>query len=686
MRSHRAMTRVARTLLSGLALAALLPSTPRAAAPPRAIDPLVQDMDTSVRPGTDFYRYAHGRWLKANPIPPAERVWGIGNLVDEAVREQLRGICESAAAANAPRGSVDQKVGDFWTTAIDSARADELGAKPLAPYLAAIDAIASREALLATIARFQRLGFGPLYGFYIAQDERNSDRYLVHLYQSGLEMPDRDYYFGSDSGTVHVRGEYVKFAERMFGLLGEDAATAKASAATVMRIETALAARSRQIEQLRDPWENYHPTPITGMSAMTPHIDWVAQLAAMNVPLQDTLVVAQPEFLAAADSCVEATPLPDWKTYLRWNVVNALGNRLSSPFERTRFEFYGGVLSGTKAMRPRWKRAIDAEEGNLGELMGQAWARTYCTPATKERYDRLTTEIFTAFAERVKAVPWMSAETKAKALAKLAKVGRKVGYPDHWRDYSALSIGRESYADNQVRVNTWGFDFEVAKLGKPVDRTLWDMTPQTYNAYYDPPKNEIVLPAAEFLIPGLPDSLVDDAILYGYAGGSTIGHELTHGFDDEGRQFDGDGNLNPWWTPQDSVEFSRRARKLVEQFDQYVVAGKHVRGQATLGENIADLGGVLLGYQAFQKTEQYRSGVKINGLTPSQRYFLGYSLSWLWQRRPESLANIVMTNVHAPEFLRVNGPLANVPAFYEAFGVKKGDPMWRDPKVRVEIW
>ena len=359
---------------------------------------------------------------------------------------------------------------------------------------------------------------------------------------------------------------------------------------------------------------------------------------------------------------------------------------LSSKFELEGFRFYGTVMNGTTVQRPRWKRIIDETEDSIGELLGQEWVKKYCSPATKARYERLTNDIITTYAERMRTLPWMSEATKQRALAKLAKVTRKVAYPDKWRDYSTLHFERDSWAANHVRADRWWFAHEAAKLGKPVDRTEWDMTPQTYNAYYDPSKVEIVLPAAMFMIPGVPDSLVDDALLYSYAGGSTIGHEITHGFDDEGRQGDENGNLNAWWLDADSVAFTQRAQKLVEQFNGYTVGDKHVRGQATLGENLADLGGVVLGLEAFKKTEQYRRNVIINGQTPVQRYFLGYALSWLGHRRPQSLAQQIMTDVHAPGFLRVNGPVVNVEDFYTAFGVKPGDAMYRKPEDRVAVW
>jgi putative endopeptidase len=458
------------------------------------------------------------------------------------------------------------------------------------------------------------------------------------------------------------------------------------STASVLKLETALAARSRTLEQRRDPWANYHKLSFAQLSKLTPTIDWKVQFDAMGVPVQDTVIVGQPEYFRQLDSCLSVTRLSEWQAMLRWNVMHELAPTLSRAFEQENFRFYSTVLSGVKTQRARWKRMLDATESAMGELLGQVWVQRHCSPAIKARYEKLTEDIFAAYRDRIRRLPWMSEGTKARALAKLDKVGRKVAYPDRWRDYSNLQVDRSSYAANQVRVNEWWFRHEASKLGKPVDKTLWDMTPQTYNAYYDGSKVEIVLPAAAFLIPGVPDSLVDDAILYSYAGGTTIGHEITHGFDDEGRQFDENGNLNPWWSAEDSVNFASRAKKLVEQFDAYVIGGKHVRGQATLGENIADLGGVVLAYEAFKRTEQWKRGEKLNGLTPDQRFFLGHALAWLGHRRPEALQTQLMTDVHAPAFLRVNGPLANVPEFHDAFGIQPGEPMHRAEDVRVTIW
>ena len=657
--------------------------TPR---PPAAIDPLLKDMDPSVRPGDDFFDYANGAWIKSHPIPADERGWSIANEVDDEIYLQLRGICEAAAAANAAQGSDDQKVGDFWSAAMDSERIEAAGATPLASELARIDAIASREDLVREIALLQTIGVGPLYGLRVGQDDKNSSAYVVFLYQGGLGMPDRDYYFANDEASTRVRGEYPGQIAAMFRLMGDGEKQAAADAAMIVALETSLAGASRTLEQRRDPYANYNKKSLAELEKLSPSLLWAEQFRVMGVPPVDSVVVGQPEFLTRADSLIAAAPLGTWKAYLRWNLVNSFAAQLSSAFDRQNFHFYGTVLSGTPEQRPRWKRVLRDEEGSIGELMGQVWVRKYCSPATKARYEKLTDDILRTYGDRIRRLTWMTEATKEKALAKLARVSKKVGYPDKWRDFSALEIARDSYAANQMRCNQWWFRYYVNKLGKPIDRTEWDMTPQTYNAYYDGSKVEIVLPAAAFFIPGVPDSLIDDAVLYSYAGASTIGHEITHGFDDEGRQYDADGNMKPWWTPADSTQFAQRAELLVEQFDAYQVGDLHIRGRATLGENIADLGGVVIAYEAFTKTEQYRKGEVVNGLTPDQRFFLGYALAWLGYQRPESLAQRIMTDVHSPAFLRVNGPLVNVPEFYKAFDIRPGDPLYKDPAKRVSIW
>ncbi len=680
------------TPLAGLGALALAfcPTAPTATvgvtAPPAEIDPLIRNVDPAVSPGEDFFRHANGTWLKNNPIPATERGWGVGQVVDEEIRHQLREICEEAARAGAPKGSIQQKVGDYWLAALDSAGAAARGIEPLGPLLAEVAAISTTGNLMSTVARLHTCGVRALYGIYIGQDDKNSEAYIVSFYQGGIGLPERDYYFLEDSTTARIRAEYPRHIAAMLRFTGYAPAEAEAAAARIVAIETSLAEASRTLEELRDPYANYNKLTAGQLAALTPAIDWTRDFAAMGIPAVDSVVVGQPEFLVRVNALVESVPLAHWKEYLTWWLASTFAANLHPEMDAEDFRFYATVLDGRQAQRPRWKRALEAEENAIGELLGQLWVERHCSPATKARYEKLVDDIVQAYAGRIRNLDWMSEPTRQRALAKLAKVQRKVGYPDRWRDYSALEIDHASWLDNEIRVHQWWFHHEASKLGRPVDHTEWDMTPQTYNAYYSSLNVEIVLPAAVFLIPGLPDSLMDDAILYAGAGAATIGHEITHGFDDEGRLYDERGNLRPWWTPEDSVRFAARAAGLVRQFDGYKVGGRQVRGQATLGENIADLGGLAIGYEAFQRTEQWRSGVLINGLTPDQRFFLGYALSWMGHYRPEFEDMIIMSDVHAPTALRVNGPLANLPAFHAAFGIKPGDPMYRDEESRVRIW
>jgi putative endopeptidase len=469
--------------------------------------------------------------------------------------------------------------------------------------------------------------------------------------------------------------------------MGEDDKTASANSGVVMKIETELAKASRKLEALRDPYLNYNKYSVGDLNKRTSTINWNNVLSTMNIEKVDSFVVGQPEFFTALNKALSSVSINDWKTYLRWHLISAFASNMSSSYSNEHFRFYGTVLSGVKEQRPRWKRVLDVQEDALGDALGQLYVEKYVAPSVKKRYDDLTNNIFDAYRDRIKQLTWMSDSTKQLALVKLNSVTKKVAFPDKWKDYSSLVIDRSSYVMNCIRSNNWHFNYQVNKLSKPVDRTEWDMTPQTYNAYYNPSNNEIVLPAAIFIIPGLPDSLADDAIIYGYAGASTIGHEITHGFDDQGRQFDDKGNLRDWWTAKDGREYIKRAKMIVNQFSEYVVLDSmRINGDATQGENIADLGGVVLGLEAFKKTEQYKSGKKINGLTPIQRYYLGYALSWLGQQRDESLANRIMTDVHSPNFLRINGAVVNSDEFYEAFNIKPGDNMYRADSLRVRIW
>ena len=648
---------------------------------------LDQFVDRSANPRDDFWQFAVGTWLRRHPIPSNESAWGVGNVVQEETYERLRGINEAAAATRAGRGTSDQKIGDFWAAAMDTATIATQGLAPLAPEFARIDAVHDVNDLTDVVARLQYIGVSALYGLYIEQDEKRSDRYAVHLYQGGLGLPDRDYYDDATERARALRREYVAHVGRMFRLLGDDSTRAAANAATVMAVESQLAAASRTLAALRDPVANYHAMSVAGVDTLMPSIRWRSHLAGTRITGVDSVIVGQPEFFQAAERALRTRPVGDWKTYLRWQLAHRYAGSAGGQFDAENFHFYGTILNGVPEQRPRWKRTLDVEEHYLGDALGQLYVARYFSPRAKRRYEKLTDNVFAAFRDRIAALDWMSAATKARALGKLNAVTKKVGYPERWKDYSSYDVDRGSFLGNVVRGNVWRSEYAAAKLHKPVDRAEWLMTPQTYNAYYNPSNNEIVLPAASFILPGIVDSLVDDAIVYGYVGGTTIGHEITHGFDDQGRQFDEHGNLTNWWTPDDEREFTHRAAGIVRQFDAYVaVADLHVNGAATQGENIADLGGIQLGWDAFTRTAEYQRGGTLGGFTPAQRYFIGWALGWMDQIRPENLAVRVKSDVHAPSFLRTVGPVSNMVPFYAAFGVRPGDRMYRPDSARVRIW
>ncbi len=651
-------------------------------------DFLVQHMDSSVNPGDDFFRFATGKWMKDNPIPSSERRWGIDKLVRNTIYDQISQInAEAAQNTTASKGSNAQLIGDFWATGMDSVKIDQQGISSLKPQLEMIEKIKTIDDLVDVIGEFQIYAGSPLFSPAIYQDAKNSEKFALYFYQGGIGLPDRDYYFNNDARTQNIRKEYKLHIQRMFVLLGDDAGKAAAKSSAILKIETDLASASRKIEDLRDPYANYNKMSIADFSALAPSVKWKNMLEKIQVKNMDSVIVGQPEFYKQVEKSLKTVSVEDWKTYLQWNLLSEFAENLGTAFDKENFSFYGTVLSGTTEQRPRWKRIMDQEENYLGDALGQLYVEKYVSKSMRKRYVQLVTNMLDTYRERIQRLDWMGDSTKAKAIVKLGKINSKVCFPDKWKDYSKVDIRRNSHVQNVINCRKWGFDYEVAKLYKPVDRTEWEMTPQTYNAYYNASNNEIVLPAAQFLIPGLPDSLADDAIVYGYAAASTIGHELTHGFDDEGRQFDASGNLSNWWTSEDSLNFTKRAELLVRQFNDFIVLDSmHINGKATLGENMADLGGVVIGLDAFKKTEQYKKGEKTDGLTPVQRYFLGYTLGWLGHTRDASLAMQVMTNVHSPNFLRVNGPLSNVPEFYEAFGIKEGDKMWRADSVRVKIW
>jgi len=650
-------------------------------------DIIFKNMDTTVKPGDDFFKYANGAWLKKNPIPAAYPSWGIGNVVNDELRDRLKKINEDALNAKAEKGSNTQKIGDFYFSGMDTLGIEKQGLDPLKAEMDKIEQVKDVNSLVEEFAHLATIGVDQPIAAGVGQDAKNSSKNMLQLYQGGIGLPNRDYYFNTDAHSVEIRNDYQqKHLPIVYKLSGLSSDAAIAATKKTYELEKFLADSSRKLEDLRDPYKNYNKMPVAGLSKLAPAIDWKSTFDKMDFKNADTVIVGQPEYYRALNKALKTYSIADWKNYLRKNLVDAYAGYLSKAFDGENFRFYGTVLYGSKEQLPRWKRVLDTENGLMGEVLGQIFVKEYFPEKTKERYVKLVEAMRSSFKEHIEKLDWMSEPTKQKAYDKLAKVTPKVGYPDKWKDFSTLTIDRGPYAQNVMRANNFWHVFNANKLGKPVDRTEWDITPQTYNAYYNPSNNEIVLPAAQFSIPGIKDEDVDDAVVYGYAAASTIGHEMTHGFDDQGRQFDAAGNLKAWWQPQDSVKFTQRAQMLINQFNGYTIYGLHVNGKATQGENIADLGGIVIGLDAFKKTEQYKEGKSINGLTPTQRFFLGYALGWLGQERQEALSSQILTNEHAPGFMRVNGPFTDVPEFYEAFHIKKGDKMWLDPDKRVKIW
>lgn len=653
-----------------------------------ANDPVFKNLDPTVKPGDNFFMYANGGWIKRNPIPAAYSSWGIGNVVGEEIKDRLQKINEDAIKANAPLGSTTQKIGDFYYSGLDTVALEKAGVTPVQDQLTLIDQAANVQDILHAAAYLTTYGTRSFISAGVGQDPKNSTKMIVQLRQGGLGLPNRDYYLKTDARTTKIRNDYTtKHLPTMLKLSGWDEPRALKGAESVYKIEKFLADSNRRLEDMRDPYRNYNKMTVARFNQLTPGINWVNVFKDLELKAVDSVIVGQPEYYRAVNTALKTFSIDDWKAYLRWKLISSNAPYLNKALDEENFRFTGTVLSGRKEQLPRWKRVLDTENGIMGELLGELFVKEYFPLAAKKRYADMVEAMRVAYREHIEKLDWMSAETKQKALVKLNAIHPKVGYPDKWKDFSTLTTDRKSYAGNVLRARHWSYLISVNKLGKPVDHTQWGMTPQTYNASYSPSNNEITLPAAQFIIPGVKDADVDDAVVYGYAAASTIGHEITHGFDDEGRQFDAKGNLKSWWTKQDSVKFNQRAQMLVEQFNGYVVLDSmHINGKATLGENMADLGGIAIGITAFKKTAQYKAGKSINGLTPMQRFFLGYALGWLGQSRNEALANQVLTNVHSPGFLRVNVPFTDIPEFYDAFKIKKGDKMWVDPAKRVKIW
>ena len=670
------------TLLAAFVLAACNQPIPINTKP----DVLAKNMDTTLLPGEDIFQYANGGWIKNNPIPAEESQWGIGNLVIEENTKRLRTISENAAQENAANGSAAQKIGNFWQAAMDTLKIEAAGTTPLNTYINKIESINDTKSLLSVLAELDQIGVNGPIQFFVAQDAKQSDLNALQLWQTGIGLPEREYYFKSDSSTLNIRTAYVKNITQTLMLIGEDSLIAAKAATDILSLETSLAKAHKKLEDLRDPYANYNKMKFANLSKICPAVNWDNYLIENGIGKSDSVIVGQPAYYQALNNLLNNSPLATWKNMMRYRLTKRFSEVLPDKFGQLAFDF-SKLFSGAKERKPRWKRVIRAEENAMGELLGQLYVKEFFNEKAKQRYEKMVEDVKLAYSERIKKLTWMSDTTKQKALIKLAAVKMKVGYPNKWKDFSSMEIVKESYFQNLVNSTKWWHRYEMNKLGKPVDREEWDMTPQTYNAYYNPSNNEIVLPAGIFTVPGYKDEELDDATVYGYAGASTIGHEITHGFDDEGRQYDEKGNLKSWWTKNDEQEFNKRAAVMINQFNAFEpLPGSHINGKATLGENIADLGGILIALDAFKKTAQFKNNQPIAGLSPMKRYFLGYALGWMGYPTEQSLKNQLMTDVHSPAKYRVNGPFVNVKEFYSAFDIQAKDKIYLADSVRVNIW
>jgi len=640
------------------------------------------NLDRTCKPCDNFYEFAMGSWMKANPIPAEYSSWGTFTQLRDNNLTALRTILEAATKANAPAGSNEQKIGDFYASCMDTEAIEAAGLKPIAAQLSAIDAITDRKSLDATVAKLQQQGAGVLFRFSSGQDIKDSSRVIAQASQGGLGMPDRDYYFRDDDKSKQLRADYEQHVAKMFVLAGYPPEKAAAVAKTVMSIETGLAKASRTRVELRDPEKNYHLMPLAEMNALTPDWSWPNYLREVGVPGVEQVNIRQPEFFKEVNQALSTVSLADWKTYLRWHVIHANAPQLPERFVDENFDFYDRTLSGTKEILPRWKRCVQSTDRNLGEALGQVYVDKYFPPAAKARAKEMVNNLIAALREDIPTLSWMGPETKREALAKLEAFTVKIGYPDRWRDYSKLSIDRGSYDANVRRSIEFENARQLAKIGKPVDRMEWGMTPPTVNAYYSSSMNEIVFPAG-ILQPPFYNPKADDAVNYGGIG-AVIGHEISHGFDDQGSKFDGQGNLHEWWTPEDRKNFTERGDCVVNQFNGYEVeSGLHQNGKLVLGESIGDLGGLAIAYAAYEKSIEGKRPGDIDGFTPEQRFFLGWAQVWGTNQRAEAARLQTNTDSHPLARFRGNGPLSNMEAFAMAFGCKKGDAMVREQACKI---
>jgi putative endopeptidase len=647
------------------------------------IDPA--NMNLAVRPQDDFYEYANGTWLKNTPIPAAEARWGSFNELQEFNQNALKTICEELAQKPGTKGSLSQKVGDFYAAGMDSATIEKAGMSPLKPYLDRVNAVKNFEGLLEEIAQEYSEGMGAIFGMGVRQDAKNSTVYATHISQGGTTLPDRDLYLKDDERSQKIRKAYRQHLFNMFKLVGEGDMQANKYVETVVRMETAFAKAQMSRVELRDPDKRYNRLVLADLEKLCPRMKWDEFMKKTKLT-NAYYIVGQPNFLKEVHESLGRETLDDWKTYLKWNMIQSAAPYLSNAFVKENFTMSQN-FSGLKEMQPRWKRISRMTDGVLGEALGQVYVERYFKPEAKARMMELVGNLLKVYDKRLKSLDWMSEETKQKGLQKLSTFVRKIGYPDVWLDYTPLSIDRsKSYFENVMASRRFQYNLSASYLGKPIDRTRWGMTPPTVNAYYNATMNEIVFPAGILRFPFF-DNGADDALNYGGIG-AVIGHEVSHGFDDQGRKFDHEGNLKDWWTAEDAKKFEVKTNMIVNQYNSYTVLDTlHVNGKLTLGENIADLGGLSVAYEAFKTySPQAKSKDKIDGFTADQRFFLSWAQVWRSKMRPEAEANQIQTDPHSPGRFRCNGPLSNMIEFYDVFGVKQGDKMWRPETERVKIW
>lgn len=641
------------------------------------------NFDTSVKPQEDFYRYVNGTWLKTFEIPADKSNYGAFTKLYDEAQVNLRKIIEESAASNAADGTEEQKVGDFYKSFMDSTLIEKLGIKPIEGEIAKINAIKSKDELADLMAYYIQIGIQKPFTYWINQDLKESSKYIGYLNQSGLSLPDRDYYFKKDQKFVEIRSKFVKFIEDLFNEAGIENAAAKAK--RIMEIETDIARTHWTRVENRDRDKTYNKFEISKLDKENPSFNWTRYFEKAGLGDEKDIIVRQPSYIKDFDKLFKKVSLEDWKSYFTLKLIDTASPYLSKNFVDLEFDFYRKTLRGIEKNRPRWKRAVSATERSLGEVVGQVYVKKYFKPEAKARMVELVENLRIAYKARIEQLEWMGPETKKEALVKLSKFKAKIGYPDKWKDYSNLVVKADDLVGNVYRSNQVEYAREINKLGKPIDRDEWFMTPQTVNAYYNPPMNEVVFPAA-ILQPPFFNMEADDAVNYG-AIGAVIGHEMTHGFDDQGRKSDGDGNLRDWWTEEDNKRFMERAHVMIDQYDGYVpVDTLHINGKLTLGENIADLGGLTISYYAYKMSLNGKEAPVIDGLTGEQRFFIGNGQIWARLFRDEALRQRVLTDPHSPSEYRSNGIVSNMPEFYAAFDVKKGDKMYRSDDIRVKIW